>query len=301
MYVTMKKFFLFVAALTAVSFNAYAIIEATTLPDEIKAVLHSGESVLLAPPEIGSEVWLNDSLLYKQLKEPRLKDGEANYDSIWATINEQYYFVLHRLAADSVMDVPLIDITWTDENKVKVKTHTANENFPEINNLESMCEAMKSYHTDLWRTRQRPYNYFNDWYKGKKYKRSDANATSYPSGHGYFRGLFGKCMEVIDPENDEAVQKILDEWEHCRLQLGAHWNTDLIAGRQLGAIAFDSAMTVDAFRNQVLAAKKELKAYRVANNIPTTTQPEATDIDGDIETYIASLQGTTTDFTIHRI
>lgn len=298
----MKKFFLLAAVVAALSFNARMTVRAVDVPSEIKAVLHSGELFLPSPPEIGSPLWLDDSVKYKLYKEPRLKNGKVNYDSIWAIINEQYYFALYRLSADSVMDVPLIDITWTNENKVKVKTHTANADFPAINALEALCEGMKEYHTDLWRVRQRPYYYFNDFYGAKRYSRNTANASSYPSGHGYFRGLFGKCMEVIDPEHNEAVQKMLDEWLHCRLQRGAHWNTDLIAGKQLGEIAFDSAMTVDAFRNQVLAAREELKAYRLEHGMPVSAQPETSDIDAGIGTYLAALQGSTaTNLTINRI
>ncbi len=301
----MKKFFLLSAALTAAFCTAYAEVKAVTLPDEIKAVLHSGETVLPPPPEIGSEVWLNDSALYKLYKEPSLKDGAENWDSVWAKMNEQYYFSLYRLSADSVMNVPLItDLSWTRYANGVYKVTTYNRNttdFPEMNLLEQMCEEMKEYHTDLWRTRQRPYYYFNDWYSGKKYSRSTANASSYPSGHAYFKGLFGKCLEVIDPDNTEKTDKMMEEWLHCRLQLGAHWNTDLIAGRQLGQIAFDSAMTVDAFRNQVYAAKNELKAYRSAHSLPMSEQKEALDTDADIETYIAGLEGSTIDFTIHRL
>lgn len=301
----MKKNLLLTAVLIAVSFNAYAFTQATPPPAEIAAVLHSGESVLPAPPEIGSELWLNDSLLYKLYKEPALKNMEENWDSVWAVMNEQYYFALFRLGADTVMHVPfLTDVVWTKNAKTGKYSVTYNRNttdFPEMNNLETLCEAMKTYHTELWRTRQRPYYYFNDWYKGKKYSRSTANASSYPSGHAYFKALFGKCLEIIDPENTEVIDNMMEEWLHCRLQLGAHWNTDLIAGRQLGEIAFDSAMTVDAFRNQVYAAKNELRAYRLAHSLPESGKPEACDIDADIETSIAGMQGSTTDITIHRI
>ena len=303
----MKKFFLLAAVVAALSFNARMTVRAVDVPSEIKAVLHSGELFLPPPPEIGSPLWLDDSVKYKLYKEPRLNsDGTENWDSVWAVMNEQYYFSLYRLSADSVMKMPLItDVSWTQNaktGKYTVSYTRNNTDFPAINALEALCEGMKSYHTKLWRTRQRPYCYFNDFYNAKRYSRNTADSTSYPSGHGYFRGLFGKCMEVIDPEHNEAVQKMLDEWLHCRLQRGAHWNTDLIAGKQLGEIAFDSAMTVDAFRNQVLAAREELKAYRLEHGMPVSAQPETSDIDAGIGTYLASLQGSTaTSLTINRI
>ena len=308
----MKKLFLLVAALTAISFAFSAKIAAAEPPTEIKAVLHSGKNVLPDTPAIGSPIWLEDSIKYRLYKEPRLLDpndeNTENWDSVWAVMNEQYYFSIYRLGKNVINAQFITDVTWskiTTGNKKGQYTVSYTRNttdFPEMNNLQQLCTDMKDYHTDLWRTRMRPYCYFNDWYKGKKYSRTkNPSMTSYPSGHGYFRGLFGKCMEIIDPAHNEAIQDTLDAWLHCRLQLGAHWSTDLDAGKMLGEIAFDSAMTVDVFRNQVFAAKEELKNYRLANSIPTSTQPEATDIDDGIETYIAGLQGNTTDLTIHRI
>ena len=305
----MRKILFVVASLFATFFTAQAAIN-ITLGDSIQNALPDSDQIKLIlppPPEINSPEWLQDSIKYFAYKEPRLKNGEENWDSVWAVMNEQYYFSLYRLGADSVMKAPFIaNLSWTKSSKTGKYsvTYTRNETeFLYMNTLELLCEQMKTYHTDVWRTRMRPYIYFSDYYKGKKYSREadPTNASSYPSGHGYFTGLFGKCLHFIDPENQEAIDNMMQEWLFCRLQLGAHWATDLPAGEQLGALAFDIAMDYDQFRNLLLAARKELMEYRVANNIipAASVLPEISDVD-DTETYIAQLQGQKTDFTIHR-
>ena len=292
----MKKFYLLVAVLTAAIFNATA---ANPKSDPaIYAALPSLERFIqkCPPPEIGSDVWKDDSTKYFKYKEPRIKNEVVNEDSIWAFVNEQYYFILYRLK--TVLNLPFIDVSCNQTTHKVQDTARNMSQFPEMNKLQMMCEDMKSDNTPgAKRTRMRPYCYFSDYYKTKHYDRikdGQNNSESYPSGHGYFRGLFGKCMEIIDPENNSAIQNMMDEWLFCRLQLGAHWNTDIIAGQQFGEMAFDSVMMVDLFRNQVYAARKELKEYR------GNTDPEATDIEDGIETYLAGVTGKT-DFTIHRL
>jgi len=253
-----------------------------TLQADLKAALPSGQFFLPAPPEVGSLVWQDDSTKYFQYKEAsRVTTPEGVYwDSIWAKINEQYYMALYRVAADSVMDAPFISVTWTKVNNKKYNvSFSRNEtDFPAMNHLELLCEQMKEDGTSgLWRTRPRPYCYFGDWYAGKKYAKDLTNASSYPSGHGYFAGLFGSAMLYIDPDNSLAIKKMMDEWMECRLILGAHWNTDLSAGWQLGAMTFAIAMNYSQFKDAVLAAKAELEAYR---KLPTAPQRIPDDTTG---------------------
>ena len=248
-----------------------------TLDADLVAALPSGEYFLPAPPEVGSLIWQDDSIKYFQYKELGKRLGTycpGVYDSVWAEMNEQYDFALYRVAADSVMNAPFMTASWEPKaNSWKYNvTKTLNTtDFPQMCALLDVCTAMKTANTSgLWRTRPRPYYYFGTWYKGSKINVDLSNADSYPSGHGYFAGLFGMCMMYIDPDNALAIKNIIDEWCDCRLLLGAHWKTDLDAGKQLGAIAFSIAMNYDQFRNLVEGAKAELEAYRAAQQTDPT-------------------------------
>lgn len=275
----MKKTVTLIFFLTSFFCGVHAQI--TTLDPELAAALPSGQFFLPAPPEVGSLIWLDDSTKYFQYKNAAHDSYDTNgdrWDSIWAKLNEQYYFALYRLAADSVMNAPFIDVTWTRQGPNRyTATNTPNlAEFPNINNLHTLCGLMKEANT-TWRTRPRPYKYFGEWY-GTKHSVNKDDATSYPSGHGYFAGLFGMCMMYIDPDHAQAIKAMMDEWMECRLIVGAHWNTDLSAGWQLGTIAFSIAMNYPQFRDLVEASKAELEAYRAEQETPTTvdqTQNEA--------------------------
>ena len=266
----MKKLIALVALLAAIVSGSYAAT-GVTLDADFKAALPSGEFYLPGPPEIGSPVWKDDSIkyfYYKALGRAYYDEEKGDYwDSAWAKMNEQYYFALYRLGADSVMNAPfLTDVSWTKGSKKWTVSYTRDTtSYPEMNKLELLCEQMKEDNTE-WRTRPRPYFYFSDWYSGTKYdstnvkQRQSAGASSYPSGHGYFAGLFKKCLIYIDPADSVAIKNMLDEWAHCRLLLGAHWNTDVVDGKKLGEIAYDIAMNYPQFKNQLDAAKNEWMA-----------------------------------------
>lgn len=295
----MKKIYFTIILLTALTASVLA-----ELPADLR--IPSIDDFLLQnpPPDSGSVVWNNDSILYFQYKEPKLIGEDPNPDSIWACKNEQYHFVMYRLT--KTINVPYVTSIqneelvggWPSNVTYAMSSKTPVNDFPEMTALWSLCEAMKSANTPSpKRVRQRPFCYFNGWYNNTHYYRSSTkNNDSYPSGHGYFRGLFGKCMELVDPAEDAVIQSMLDEWLHCRLQKGAHWNTDIIAGMQLGEMAFDTAMTCDSFRSMVFAARKELKTYRGE----LAGHPEVTDTENSIESDLNSLVGSTKNMTINR-
>ena len=164
----MKKWILLVALWVATLNAAFA---ATTLDADLKAALPSKDIYLPGPPEVGSPIWLDDSIKYFHYKEIGNRfDAEKGecWDSAWANMNEQYYFALYRVTADSVMNAPFIDVTWTRTNTGKytvTKTHNTTD-YPEINKLWELCVAMKEANTES-RERPRPYKYFGYWYKGK--------------------------------------------------------------------------------------------------------------------------------------
>ena len=223
---------------------------AVTLDADLKAALPSGQSFLPAPPEVGSLIWLDDSTKYFQYKKAAHESIDTNgdrWDSIWAKMNEPYDFALYRLSADSVMNAQFISATWN-----RTKANKGNK---------SIQKAKKRF------ARRRPYHHFGEGTPVPQDEYPD-DFTSYPSGHGYFAGLFTMCMMYIDPANALKIKKMMDEWMECRLVLGAHWNTDLSAGWQLGAIAFSIAMNYPQFRNQVEAAKTELENYRATHPLP---------------------------------
>ena len=272
----MKKFLFFIAVSSLMSLNLCA---ATPAVNPLSIELPAGDVVLPEPPEVGSFTWLDDSLHYFQARELRravravTKEDSAllallgvtmnvgtvtTVDSLIAKKREPYISWLKTYGADPAINLPLHDATI----------------FPKLVALDELCEDMKEYGTDKtrYRVRQRPYYYFHDYYSGGKLKESTTE-DSYPSGHGYFAGLFGLCMSYIDPSHVKEVKANCDSFCEQRLILGAHWKSDMPAGQVLGAITFGIALNDDTFRTLLEEARQELADYRAQHEITTSDSP----------------------------
>lgn len=263
--------FFFLIALMSANINA------ATNPLSVE--LPAGNVVLPEPPQVGSFTWLDDSLHYFQARELRravravtnedstllallgvtMNVGTVTtVDSLIAKKREPYISWLKTYGADPAINLPLHDRTI----------------FPKLVALDELCEDMKEYGTDKtrYRVRQRPYYYFHDYYSGGKLKESTTE-DSYPSGHGYFAGLFGLCMSYIDPSHVKEVKANCDSFCEQRLILGAHWESDIFAGQVLGAITFGIALNDDTFRTLLEEARQELADYRAQQEITTPVAP----------------------------
>lgn len=268
----MKKFLFVVTMGSLLSLGAWAADPVNPLSVDLPA----GNLVLPEPPTVGSLLWENDSVVYFEARELRrlkravtVEDSTLlallgvtkkvgtviTVDSLIAKKREPYISWLKTYGADSAINIP----TLGDKTV-----------FPYLCRLDSLCEKMKSYntHESLYRVRQRPYYYFHDYYSGGKVVEKPENYDSYPSGHGYFCGLFGLCMHYIDPGHAKEIKKNSDTFGYQRLILGAHWASDVQAGNILGAIAFAIALNDADFYNLLEDAKQELADYRA--DVPTT-------------------------------
>ncbi len=271
----MKKFVFLVAISSMLSLSAIAADPVNPLSVDLPA----GNLVLPEPPTVGSLLWENDSVVYFEARVLRrlkravtVEDstllallGVTNtvgtvttVDSLIAKKREPYLTWLTTYGADTAINLPLNNA----------------DSFPKLVALNKLCEKMKSYntHESLYRVRQRPYYYFHDYYSKGKVVEKPENYDSYPSGHGYFCGLFGLCMHYIDPGHAKEIKKNSDTFGYQRLILGAHWASDVQAGNILGAIAFAIALNDADFSNLLEDAKKELADYREKHkpDVPTT-------------------------------
>lgn len=264
--------FFFLIALMSANINA------ATNPLSVE--LPAGNVVLPEPPQVGSFTWLEDSLQYFQARELRrtvravtnedstllallgvtMNVGTVTtVDSLIAKKREPYISWLKTYGADPAINLPLHDATI----------------FPKLVALDKLCESMKEYGTDKtrYRVRQRPYYYFHDYYNNKGQLVESTATDSYPSGHGYFAGLFGLCMSYIDPAHVKEVKAQCDSFGYQRLILGAHWASDITAGQVLGAITFGIALNDDTFRTLLEEARQELADYRAQQEITTPVAP----------------------------
>jgi acid phosphatase (class A) len=89
--------------------------------------------------------------------------------------------------------------------------------------------------------------------------------NSYPSGHTLSGYMLAFTLIEIAPEKKEAILERADDYAHNRLVCGVHYPSDLEASRQIAAALFGSMSMNPAFRNEVAAARTELRTRLLIN------------------------------------
>ncbi|WP_019028849.1 acid phosphatase [Colwellia piezophila] len=85
---------------------------------------------------------------------------------------------------------------------------------------------------------------------------------SYPSGHAAIGWLWGQIFAEISPEfSNKALARGLAVGE-SRLICNVHWQSDVEAGRTMGAATFARLHANSAFTSAMAAAKLEISAVR---------------------------------------
>ena len=87
---------------------------------------------------------------------------------------------------------------------------------------------------------------------------------SYPSGHTTFGTLTALVLAQVRPDRAQELAKRAWDYGQSRVICGAHWQSDVNAGRYVGAVEFARLQTLPAFQQALKQASAELK--------PTATQ-----------------------------
>jgi acid phosphatase (class A) len=83
---------------------------------------------------------------------------------------------------------------------------------------------------------------------------------SYPSGHSSYGYLMGDLLSEMVPERRTVLMKRAEEFARQRLVCGVHFPSDIEAGEHGANFLFDRMHQSAAYREDELAASKELRA-----------------------------------------
>lgn len=131
----------------------------------------------------------------------------------------------------------------------------------------SLIDAgLATYKAKVHYNRTRPFVAANDnvtcYPQDNEQLRTDG---SYPSGHSAFGWAWGLILaEMFPSQANLFIQRGFD-YGQSRVVCGVHWQSDVNAGRVVGAAVVAQLHTSPEFRAQFEAAQKELMAARAAN------------------------------------
>jgi len=110
--------------------------------------------------------------------------------------------------------------------------------------------------------RERPFMVFNEETCLPKDDHLLRKNGSYPSGHTAFGWGAALVLTEISPERQDALLKRGYEYGQSRVICGAHWQSDVHAGRVAAAAGIAKLHTMPDFRYQLEEAKREIAALR---------------------------------------
>ena len=84
--------------------------------------------------------------------------------------------------------------------------------------------------------------------------------SSYPSGHATFGTVCTIVLAEMVPERRAALFARNRDYEHSRMVLGAHFPSDLEAGRIAGTLGAELLLQNPKVRRELLAARPDLRA-----------------------------------------
>ncbi len=94
------------------------------------------------------------------------------------------------------------------------------------------------------------------------------NDGSYPSGHSALGWGWSLVLAEVDPDRADAILQRGRDFGQSRLVCDAHWQSDIDAGRVIGAATVARLHSDATFRADVEAARAEVEAIRRAGTSP---------------------------------
>ncbi len=110
--------------------------------------------------------------------------------------------------------------------------------------------------------RQRPFAQLGETTCAPKEEAALAKDGSYPSGHAALGWAWGLILTSVAPDKTDALLQRAHAFGDSRMVCGVHWQSDLEAGRVVGAAAVARLQSDPVFQAQAQLAKAEIAAAR---------------------------------------
>ena len=139
------------------------------------------------------------------------------------------------------------------------------ENTPEIWKLlrdaKATCEAISGFPKYYYK-RKRPFVRFQEPTATPQFEPELRRNFSYPSSHTILGWASALLLTEINPERADTILARGMMYGESRVIVGAHWQSDVDAGRLAAAAAYARMHTSDRFLEQMRRARQEFQKKR---------------------------------------
>lgn len=242
----MKTQNLLISLVFLISGNALAGNDHSTDPEHYylnTAEVPSSLTILMCPPDTASARFAYDREQYewgKTLRDtPRGKQAISDANLDWNT----------DWADDAFGEAFGMPITKETSPALYKLLYTMQQDSGSL----ATAEAKEHY------MRTRPFVFWNEHTSTPDHEEALAKNGSYPSGHTAIGWATALVLAEINPARATEILKRGFEFGQSRVIVGAHYQSDVDAGRVMGAAIIPILQNNKDFRKQLEKAKKEFK------------------------------------------
>ena len=177
-------------------------------------------------------------------------------------------------------DIAIRDAVYSLENIIKEFNEPfgltiSNEETPEIWKLLSDAKVTVENITGwpkYYYKRKRPFMRFQESTLTPNEEPSLRRNFSYPSGHTALGWTFALLLSEINPERADTILARGIMYGESRVIVGAHWQSDVDAGRLAASVVYAHMHTSERFLEQMRLARQE---FRIKTGLATIVEMKA--------------------------
>ena len=208
-----------------------------------------------APPDTVGAAFTYDIMQYMWGKEMRQKDKERTDIAI----------------RDAVYSLECIAQEFSEPFGLKISEEETPEIWRLLRDAKATCEAISGFPKYYYK-RKRPFVRFQEPTATPQFEPELRRNFSYPSGHTILGWCSALLLTEINPERADTILARGMMYGESRVIVGAHWQSDVDAGRLAAAAAYARMHTSDRFLEQMQLARQE---FRIKMGLATIIELKA--------------------------
>ena len=172
---------------------------------------------------------------------------------------------------DAVYSLECIAEEFSEPFGLKISEEETPEIWKLLRDAKATCEHMSGFPKYYYK-RKRPFVRFQEPTATPQFEPELRRNFSYPSGHTILGWCSALLLSEINPERADTILTRGMMYGESRVIVGAHWQSDVDAGRLAAAAAYARMHTSERFLEQMQLARQE---FRIKTGMATAAEMKA--------------------------
>lgn len=172
---------------------------------------------------------------------------------------------------DAVYSLECIAQEFSEPFGLKISEEETPEIWKLLRDAKATCEAISGFPKYYYK-RKRPFVRFQEPTATPEFEPELRRNFSYPSGHTILGWTSALLLTEINPERADTILARGMMYGESRVIVGAHWQSDVDAGRLVASAAYARMHTSERFLEQIRLARQE---FRIKTGLATILEMKA--------------------------